>query len=628
MPNPSLRGIVIVNSSLEAAQQQYGEVATGKNVNPLQDHSGKFVVLASSRSEFIMMNPETGAMDMIPHDGITDRLKFVANSAQELAVNHAACASCKVHVLADDPSLVQKCPVCTSDIDFNALPERQSAIASGRSFNEAVQAFVATMSGEAAPVATLSDDCLVAVAGAVNFDAYTGRPAVRIKTEGAYKAVAAAAPGDSLEAHYFVCASECETPFVVSSDDLPLFCPACAGSLLEPEDEDLEEAEEFASDFEDEDGDFEGTASSDEDDEDYEDDEDDEDEDLSFLDDEGDEDDDEDEGDSDDEDDFEGTASSNEDDDEDDEDDDSDDEDDDSDDEDDEDEGVSLSLASSPRRIRARTKSVASASMDTEMVKASYLSIASTKGGAMDQFQVVYAGTVQGENTWYATINRIPVAMAIASETAHPDVFNKDVFATVVTNTAEEQGIPAALDQFNFQEIKPEIEVGEHVGTEIRQAVDEQVGEMREEMREEKSELNSRVAAALAIAASGINRGFFRGLDNPVISNLVESLSAVGITNADTMIAKAFSDHSDNYHRTLLEKAQEIMTYDKDVQNQLAQAVSESNVYSAQASTNGPLGRTIQAAPQAQQPIKAVASSTDSGSSEFQSRIAAALSSL
>ena len=262
------------------------------------------------------------------------------------------------------------------------------------------------------------------------------------------------------------------------------------------------------------------------------------------------------------------------------------------------------------------------------MVKASYLSIASTKGDAMDQFQVVYAGTVQGENTWYATINRIPVAMAIASETAHPDVFNKDVFATVVTNTAEEQGIPAALDQFNFQEIKPEIEVGEHVGTEIRQAVDEQVGEMREEMREEKSELNSRVAAALAIAASGINRGFFRGLGNPVISSLVESLSAVGITNADTMIAKAFSDHSDSYHRTLLEKAQEIMTYDKDVQNQLAQAVSESNVYSAQASTNGPLGRTIQVAPQAQQPIKAVASSTDSGSSEFQSRIAAALSSL
>ena len=395
----------------------------------------------------------------------------------------------------------------------------------------------------------------------------------------------------------------------------------------------MEEAEEFASDFEDEDGDFEGTASSDED---YdEDDEDDEDDDLSFLDDEGDEgdeDDDEDDDDSDDEDDFEGTASSNEDEDEDDSDDDEDsddgDDDDDSDDEDDEDEGVSLSLASSPRRIRARTKSVASASMDTEMVKASYLSIASTKGDAMDQFQVVYAGTVQGENTWYATINRIPVAMAIASETAHPDVFNKDVFATVVTNTAEEQGIPAALDQFNFQEIKPEIEVGEHVGTEIRQAVDEQVGEMREEMREEKSELNSRVAAALAIAASGINRGFFRGLGNPVISSLVESLSAVGITNADTMIAKAFSDHSDSYHRTLLEKAQEIMTYDKDVQNQLAQAVSESNVYSAQASTNGPLGRTIQVAPQAQQPIKAVASSTDSGSSEFQSRIAAALSSL
>lgn len=562
-----------------------------------------------------MMNPQTGANNLMAADGLTDRLKFVANTAQELTAHHAACASCNVHVLADDPSLVQKCPACTADLSFDETPERQSAIASGASFTEAVAAYVDTLSAVTEPTAVLSGDCLVAVAGAATFDAYTGRPAVRVNTEGAYKAVAATTAGEDLEAHYFVCASACDTPYVVSSDDMPVFCPACAGSLLEPEADDLAEL----------DGNNAIITAVASDDDDYEDDDED---DLSDFDDEGDDDEDDFEDDDEDEDDFEGTASSDDDDsdDEDDEDysDDEDDEDsdeDDSDDEDDED-GLSLSLASAhPTRIRARNRATASSYQDTAMVPASFLAIASNKEGALDKFQVVYAGNVQGENTWYATIDRVPVAMAVASQTKHPDVFNKDVFAVVVANVAEAEGIPAAMEQFGFNEIKPEIEVGEHVSQEIRSAVDEQVGDMREEMAEEKSELNQRVAAALAIAASGINRGFFTDLSNPVITTLVESLASAGIVNADAMVAKAFSENSDAYHRTLLEKAQEIMTYDKTVQNQLAQAVTECG-YTAQASSYGVLGRTVQ---QPKEQPRVVATASAACDDDFKARMTQAL---
>ena len=254
-----------------------------------------------------------------------------------------------------------------------------------------------------------------------------------------------------------------------------------------------------------------------------------------------------------------------------------------------------MSIASGRIRRRARHLSTASSyDEDTVVLKASYLSIASESDP--ETFQVAYAGNVQGENTWYATLNRIPVAMAVASETAHPDIFNKEVFAEVVQTTASEVGIPAALEQFNFKELQPEIEVGEHVSREIRSAVEEQVGEIRAEAAADKAELADRVSAALAIAATGINRGFFKGRHNPIKDNLCQSLASVGISNPEALIAKAFADGSDEYHRQLMAQASEIMQYDIDVQNQLAEALSEAQPVAAVASSGnyGPLGRPVQ----------------------------------
>ena len=635
MPKQTLRGIVVCADSLADAKQQYGEVATGENCQPMADRNGNFVVLASSRNEFTMMNPNTGELDMVPHDGITERLKFVA-SASELSAHYTACAACESHILADDPELVQKCPVCVSDIDMNAAPESNNvAVASGATAEEAATNLALLLNGDSQEVTLAVAEHaqgILAVAGSLTCDPYTGGEPTLIEADDRNVSVASDnSVEDGIEAHIYVCAADCDTPFVASTDDMPVFCPACAGGLVEPEGDDLEgiDFEGTASD-QNEDKPFVITASVDED-------FDDEDDDSEFDDDE-DDDSDFDFGDDEDEDDYEGTASDDgdddDDDDEDDEDEDDSEEDEDDSDDEDEDEESSVSLSLSSSRIRRRGRSLeprgnhvataASHSEDTTTLKASYLAIASE--ASPETFQVAYAGSIQGENTWFATLNGIPVARAIASETKHPDIFNREVFADVVHAEASDKGIPAALEQFGFQELAPEIEVQDYVSKEIRTAVASQVDEIRTQAETERSELGERVSAALAIAATGINRGFFRNRSNPVMGSLIQSLSAVGIGNAEAIVAKAFADHSDSYHKDLLAQAQEIMLYDKNVQNELAQAVSEAqpNLAVASANSYGPIGRPVAE----EQPSRTAATASSASADDFAARLRGALQGL
>lgn len=628
-----IRGIVVAGNSLAEAQALYRAVATGDSAVALHDEQDTFVVLASSQSDIQMLNPLTGADDLVEGDGLVEQMEFVSSAGEELDTNYTVCASgCGAHILADDIELLRHCPACASvveDLDAEAIAAATkeeeaegAAIASGATLEEAIASFRALVLGEVAPQLVDSQDVILAVAGNAAYDVYTGAEAKHTEIESAYLE-SVASSSDEVQAHHFVCASsECASPHIVSSDDMPVFCPSCSSGLLDPSDEEATASDEDEEDFDEDDLEDEEDDSFDEDLEDEEDD-------AAFLESlSGDDDDEDEDGEDDDEDDE----------DEDDEDDEDEDEDEDEDDDkksksDDDSKSkdkskdkskIKMSLSSTNRkRMRRRVPAVASAAdYDTEQVRVSYMAIAGAEEDAIDKLHVSYASNVMGENLWYASLDRIPVAMALASETKHTDIFNSEVFGRAVLAQAREHGLVAALANMGFQEIKPEIQVGDHVSNEVRTQVAEQVSEVKDSAEQDRQELHERFTAALAIAASGITRGFFKDRSNPIITSLAAALGDAGIQNAGSLVQQAFSAHSDAYHKELLAQARVIMDYDLNVQNQLATAIGEStNAVAAAAPIS--LGRPVGVEKEA--PIESTASNQNL---DFAARLNNALSSL
>lgn len=602
-----LRGIVVAANSLAEAQDLYAAVATGQNVKALHDENDTFVVLSSANSDINMLNPLTGADDLVEGDGLVEQMEFLSSDSGELVNTHytVCLAGCNAHIIADDATMLKHCPACASaitDLDAETIAAhaaqeggedgecencvtRESAIASGATLEEAVANYRNMLRGETEPTMVQSADALVAVAGAANYDAYTGDASTVVEHESPEMLQAIASSADEVEAHHFICASsDCATPHVISSDEMPVFCPACASGLLEPDVEEATASDDEDED-EDEDEDLDDEGLDEDEDEDYDDEDEDDDEDDEGLDD-------EDEG-------------------------------------DEEDDELTLSLSSnrdrSPKRVRMKSEASSADAADSEVgdvehVQASYMSIASA--AAPEKFAVAYAGNILGDNVWYATIDRIPVAMALASKTQHKEIFDSEVFGRAVIAQASEHGIPVALTTMGFEEIKPEIEIGDHVSHEIRSQVAEQVQEVRAAAQQDKAELNERFGAAIAIAASGITRGFFKGKSNPIAQSLIQSLSACGIDNAAALVNQAFAAHSDSYHKALIAQASTIMGYDLDVQNQLATAVEASNI--ATASADQPIGRPVVMDTRQQEAV----ASADTQQNDFTQRLSMAMNGL
>lgn len=663
--NPTIRGIVVAGNSLEEAQELYRAVATGQDVKAMHDEAETFVVLSSAASDISMINPLTGADDLRVGDGLTEQMEFLSSDSEAVNINYTVClAGCQAHVLADDAEMLTHCPACASvlpeltaeqiaalageDDDEGCEGCQVAAIASGATVEEAVANYQAMVLGESDDPQTIKcGDVLVSVAGAGAFDPYKGCASTIVKHEPEYLESLASSSAE-LDAHHFVCASStCEAPHVISSDDMPVFCPSCSSGLME-----VEDVQEGTAGTDDEEDDLEANAGNEGDDEEddieslssaedldreieealagSDDDEDDEDEEEEFDDEDDDSDEDEDEDDEEEED-------------EDDEDDEDlgDDEDEDEEDEDEEDDSLTLSVSSvveTPASTRARNRQEARASAVQEdqaeqmtAVAASFIATASVQGELdHSKVEVTYAALASG-NKWFAFYNGTPFAVATAATAEkHAQIFNTEVFGRAFKAQASEQGVTTAVENMGFVEIKPEIQVADYVQSEISQQVEVKTAEVAQAAAVEKAELHDRLNAALALAATGITKNFFKGQTNPIAQQLIESLSAVGLDNASSLVLQAFAQNSEPYHKMLLAQASKIMSYGLDAQNEIAEAINGSNAVEANASVNSPvsMGRPVQVAAKTTQQENVEANASAQPSADFNTLLRSAVSGL
>jgi hypothetical protein len=253
-------------------------------------------------------------------------------------------------------------------------------------------------------------------------------------------------------------------------------------------------------------------------------------------------------------------------------------------------------------------------------VTASFVSIASSdmKENTVD---VNYVGNVQGEPTWMAFHNGIPFAKAIASASENPATFADPAIGRAFKAIASEQGVPAALQQLRFEEIKPVLQIEQVVAEQIKSQVTEQGNVLAEATARDKSELATRYESALATAAHGINTGYFRDLNNPIVTALASSLESIGLSGAEELLQRAFIDHSPEYHASILAKAGEIMNFDQVVQNQMATAVTQIEPKNVATASSISVGRPVQTPAQVQQENVVATASAQQPQTDFKTKL-------
>jgi len=633
--NSRLRGIVVMADNQEQAVELFSAVASG-TYRVLESKDGAFAI-ATAQSDLQLLNPLNGEeMVAVPEDEKHEMVAVASNTEEDMDAFYQACSSgCGAHVITDSLELLDKCPACASDLPQmedadlkknNQPKELLLAVATDRV--SAVEAFRALASGEGETFAAKCDDVMVISNQPINFDIYKNIEAEKVEGYVPQLAVASAATEDGkMKVHYLVTASD-EGPemHIVASNQSPIFCPVTNMGLVDPEDDMSAEQKAVAS------ADFLAKASDDEDEEEEEDDEEFEEEE-------------EEEEDPDDEEEEEEEEE-----------------------EEDDDDDLSLGLAASKGKkkggVRKKVKpEMATASAKTEAeqlaeqnaavanaennaentgeqpaaaaapvvaatpevvapveVTASFVSIASTdmKENTVD---VNYVGNVQGEPTWMAFHNGIPFAKAIASASENPATFADPAIGRAFKAIASEQGVPAALQQLRFEEIKPVLQIEQVVAEQIKSQVTEQGNVLAEATARDKSELATRYESALATAAHGINTGYFRDLNNPIVTALASSLEAVGLSGAEELLQRAFIEHSPEYHASILAKAGEIMNFEQVVQNQMAVAVTQIEPKNVATASSLSVGRPVQTPAQVQQENVVATASAQQPQTDFKTKL-------
>jgi len=205
------------------------------------------------------------------------------------------------------------------------------------------------------------------------------------------------------------------------------------------------------------------------------------------------------------------------------------------------------------------------------------------------QLSVAHCGSIAGVETWTAFYKGTPVAMAKAN--AVPDsvsnIFNTSKFGEATAASARELGVESALSSMGFQAIVPDCSMEVAVAQAILDEADSIKQQALASVDTLRNDMVASFGSALATSAMGINRGVFAGVSNPIRDNLVASLSAAGIKDPAPLVDRAFEQGSDSYAKILLAKASDINSKAPEVQNQIAESVSQTNFLAAHASTQG-----------------------------------------
>lgn len=593
-----VRGVIVAANSRQEAEKDYHAVASG-NAVCLVSKQDKFLVL-SANSELKLHNPITGKDDLMQRD-VPESFSFpaVASADAEIKTNYTVCvAGCGAHIIADDAEIMHHCVACGEKLqeldqkqidDYVAKQQEGSAsegdvapvtepaavapeadatdIGSGSgeqpasgteaaagdevsegivvvksTITEAIAAFREVLQQKADIRLIKADN--IAVAGDFKFDPRTGdaleEGAIVVATASAKRFTAIASSNSpQLGAHAFQCMAH-DDHVVLSSDDAPVYCPACASGLIDPSEEeednfldDEDDDLDYDEDEEDEEANAASVAIASDDEDDEEESDDDYEIDLDF-----------DEEDEEEEDDSEANASSK--------------------------PGATMNTG-----VKRRAEATARPGVDAPVPVTQKVTfdLLRQKFTGVDDLHLAHAN-VNGETSWIAFAGGMPVATASFKDSKHQDIFNSPSFHNIVLAAVQTSNSSDTLAEFGFKSVAASVDVDEYVAREVQTQVTAKVASETEAIQMEMKDYVARFATALATAAEGINTKFYKGVTNPVADRLSATLNSLGINNGEALVQQAFASGNTDYIDKLVGKTTQLMAMDVEVQNQMTEAIA------------------------------------------------------
>lgn len=175
-----------------------------------------------------------------------------------------------------------------------------------------------------------------------------------------------------------------------------------------------------------------------------------------------------------------------------------------------------------------------------------------------------------------ATINNVPVAVLHKEKAVeNAGVFNSNSFINAINFEATRNGSSAqkALASFNFDFTKVKIPLPNILNT----RVEAKVKECASTYETKAKTLSEDFQQCIALAAVALNKGSLKGKVNTLKASFVENLRSCGVRNPEKLVSSIFKQHSEDYHKLLIETANNFMAKSLDARNELAEMLGEVN---------------------------------------------------
>jgi len=173
-----------------------------------------------------------------------------------------------------------------------------------------------------------------------------------------------------------------------------------------------------------------------------------------------------------------------------------------------------------------------------------------------------------------AFVGGIPVGhLTRANAGQNEGVFATTAFANAIKHTVRKVGAEKALAHYNFQLAAVKFPVPELVNERVTAGVEKAQREIASKIKDVSDDFRQ----AVGIVAAGLNKGWFKGSPHVLKEAFKNELAASGFKGASRVVDKVFAQYNDPYHKSLFEKAQELLSKSVEFRNELATSIGDMN---------------------------------------------------
>lgn len=149
------------------------------------------------------------------------------------------------------------------------------------------------------------------------------------------------------------------------------------------------------------------------------------------------------------------------------------------------------------------------------------------------------------------------------------DIYASTEFQDTVAEECRRHGLRAGLRSMGFSLASVDIAKS----AVINARVDEKVKSVTAAVRRTYAQKDKSLNQCLAIASVGINRKYFKDVENKLASELIADLQNAGVRNAKQVVNAAFAQNGIEYAKTLVTLANKLSEMPEQTRNQFAEAL-------------------------------------------------------